>query len=65
MNPPSTDTSPEAYRALRKQLGTLKEVAPMLGISHIALGARERGTARITPEMVYALERLIKQTHTP
>lgn len=55
------DTSPEAYRALRKSIGTQEAVAVQLGISKTALGNRERGDTRITREMVLALARLAQR----
>lgn len=46
----------EFYSQLRKEVGTFKYVASLLGVSERTLYRRERGEAPVTNEMVAALE---------
>lgn len=46
------------YKKLRKQIGTQKEVAVVLGVTRETISNRETGTASISTEAELALRRL-------
>jgi len=47
--------TPEAYRALRKTIGTQAKVAEALGVHRVTVVNRERGAQPIDTEAVHAL----------
>jgi hypothetical protein len=55
--------TPARYKSLRKSLGTVPEVAMMLGVSRAVVHRREGG-ATITPESALALTALaLRRVH--
>jgi DNA-binding XRE family transcriptional regulator len=49
------------YRTLRESVGSLTEVAELLGVDRQTLHRREVGQAKITPEAMMAMKALTRR----